>query len=77
MPEVVHVGYEKKLFSARRLNTGTDCPGSREVVESLPGCDCDLWRRVTDRNCWWGWIGVGLDDLRGLSNLHDSMILRF
>ena len=27
MPEVVHVGYEKKLFSARRLNTGTDCPG--------------------------------------------------
>ena len=24
---------------------------------------------------WWGWVGVGLDDLRVFSNLSNSMIL--
>ena len=43
---------------------------SREVVVTIPGGVQELWRCGTEGHgqwAWWEWVGVGLDDLRGLS----------
>ena len=38
----------------------------REVVDSVPRGVQELWRCGTEGNDQWGWVGVGLGDLRGL-----------
>ena len=42
----------------------------------MPGGGQEPWRCGTERRgqwAWWGWAGVGLDDLKVFPNLYDSM----
>ena len=43
-----------------------------EVLVTIPGGVQELWRCGTEgcgQWAWWGWVGIGLDDLSGLFQL--------
>ena len=63
--ERLRLSIRKHLFSKRAVLQWHSCPGSGGV--SIPGGVEEPWRWGTEgRGQWWGWVGAGLGDLRGL-----------
>ena len=67
----------KKIYPMKQWwCIGTGCSG--RWWSHCAGGVQEPWSLGTEGHgqwAWWRWVGVGLGDFRGLSNLNDSMIL--